>query len=497
MMRRLLLVLILFPCAAAHAHPVPKQNHDRLIVIRVTADAVIIDYRLEVDRDGWTIARDLRESLPDQEAWAGLTTEAKVYDAFARSYAPLIAGNLTIKLDGRELELDRGPVAQPILTDSVQFPFVFRKAWQLQPGQRHQLTFYEGNYETDEGQIKVSVVTDGTVRLLEKSEADEATKNQSYAQRLPGDEKRLRRLSATFEVVAHATTPAASDPAAAASEAAPPSGHRKLLGLLLNTELGFWTLLALAAGLGAAHALTPGHGKTLVAAYLVGERGTVWHAVLLGVTTTLTHTGSVLALALLLTFLYPKAAPAGVQTTVAFASGLLIAGLGFWLLLRRLSGAADHIHIGGHGHHHHHGDHHHHDASGDHYHDEHGHAQPLPKPQEPAGWWRLMVLGVSGGIVPCWDAIVMLCVAIGVQRLALAVPLLLAFSAGLAGVLVAVGILVVSAKGLAGGRWGESRVFRLLPIVSAIVVFALGLWLCYDSLHPDADDVPPAVAGRP
>ena len=61
----------------------------------------------------------------------------------------------------------------------------------------------------------------------------------------------------------------------------------------------------------------------------------------------------VLALALLLTFLYPKAAPATVQTAVAFVSGLLIAGLGFWLLLRRLSGAADHIHIGGHGHHHH------------------------------------------------------------------------------------------------------------------------------------------------
>jgi nickel/cobalt transporter (NicO) family protein len=510
----------------ADAHPVPKQNHDRVIVVHITAEALIVDYRLEVDRDGWTIARDLKEVLPDQEAWAALTTEAKVYDAFARNYAPLIAGNLTIKLDGRDLQLDRGPMPQPVLTDSVQFPFVFRASWRLQPGQRHQLTFHEGNYETDEGQIRITIVAAGaplpllgastigllaspaqgdllaaaallpgrtrSVQLLDKTEADEATRNRPYSQRMPGDEKRLRRLSAMFELAEEAAPVTAPETAAATDPPKAVSAQRKLLGLLLNSDLGFWTLLTLAAGLGAAHALTPGHGKTLVAAYLVGERGTIWHAVLLGVTTTLTHTGSVLALALLLTFFYPKTAPADVQTAVAFVSGLLIAGLGFWLLLRRLSGGADHVHLGGHGHHHHH-----HGIAGDHFHDEHGHARPLAADQGAAGWRRLILLGISGGIVPCWDAIVMLCFAMAAQRLSLAVPLLLAFSAGLAGVLVAVGIVVVSAKGLAGGRWGESRVFRLLPVVSALVVFALGLWLCYDSLHPDGDDAPPSVAGRP
>ncbi|MBL8794770.1 MAG: nickel transporter, partial [Planctomycetia bacterium] len=73
-----------------------------------------------------------------------------------------------------------------------------------------------------------------------------------------------------------------------------------LLDLLLDPARNFWVLLYLAAILGAGHALTPGHGKTLVAAYLVGERGTVWHAVLLGVVTTLTHTSTVLLLALVL-----------------------------------------------------------------------------------------------------------------------------------------------------------------------------------------------------
>src|SRR5262245_31509520 len=105
MMRWPILALFIL-CATAHAHPVPRQNHDRAIVVRITADALIIDYRLELDRDGWTIVRDLKEALPDREAWAELTTEAKVYDAFARTYAPLLTGNLRIKLDGRGLELE-------------------------------------------------------------------------------------------------------------------------------------------------------------------------------------------------------------------------------------------------------------------------------------------------------------------------------------------------------------------------------------------------------
>lgn len=97
------------------------------------------------------------------------------------------------------------------------------------------------------------------------------------------------------------------------------------------------------------------------------------------------------------------------------------------------------------------------------------------------GWWGLVVLGISGGIVPCWDAILMLLVAVSTNLLWLALPMLLAFSAGLAGVLIAIGILVVRVKGFAGSYWGQSRLFRALPIVSAGLVTALGLWLCYDS----------------
>ena len=93
------------------------------------------------------------------------------------------------------------------------------------------------------------------------------------------------------------------------------------------------------------------------------------------------------------------------------------------------------------------------------------------------------MLGINGGIVPCWDAIVVLVLAVSTNQLWLALPMLLAFSAGLAAVLIFIGIAVVRAKGLAGPRLRSSKAARLLPIASAVVVTALGLWLCYDSLH--------------
>jgi ABC-type nickel/cobalt efflux system permease component RcnA len=234
--------------------------------------------------------------------------------------------------------------------------------------------------------------------------------------------------------------------------------------------------LLLAAGFGAAHALTPGHGKTLVAAYLVGERGTAWHAVVLGLVTTITHTGAVILLAAALLFLFPGAVPAQMQMALGFVGGLLITGMGLWLLLTRLGGGADHFHVGG-GHHHHHGGH------------AHTHVHPPAASEKRVGWIGLIVMGISGGIVPCWDAILMLGFAISAQRIALALPLLLAFSAGLAGVLVVIGLAVVYLKGFADSRMSESRLVRVLPLLSAIVVTLMGLGLCYESIHTN----PPAT----
>jgi nickel/cobalt exporter len=97
--------------------------------------------------------------------------------------------------------------------------------------------------------------------------------------------------------------------------------------------------------------------------------------------------------------------------------------------------------------------------------------------------WGLILLGMSGGLIPCTDAIAMLVLAVGMNLFWLALPLLLAFSAGLAGVLVLVGVLVVKFRHFAGSRWGEGRLVRALPIVSAIMVTVMGFWLCYEAVQ--------------
>ena len=217
---------------------------------------------------------------------------------------------------------------------------------------------------------------------------------------------------------------------------------------------------------GAAHALTPGHGKTLVAAYLVGERGTVWHALYLGLITTLTHTGVVLSIAALLTFSSPemqRVIKTWIENGMGLVVGLIIIGMGFWLLLQRVSGRADHIHLDG------------------------GHHHDLSTKEAPAvrsmSWWGLTVLGMTGGMIPCWDAIGVLLLAVGSNQLGLVLPVVLIFSAGLAGVLVVIGILVVQVPRFVESRFGSGRLFRALPIASAILVMLMGFWMCYDGVH--------------
>jgi ABC-type nickel/cobalt efflux system permease component RcnA len=476
------------------AHPVPRRCHDRTILVRLGPDAIVVDYRLEVDE--FTVVFDDLPALGDQVDLTKLRKPQDFYDSFTRSYAPILAANLIAKLDGRSVQF-RCIKGEHTLRDQDGNPlnhlrcdFVFQTnaaAAQADPSQPHTFTFKEGNYELEEGQIRLSLIGTPSVQILSKTEPSTELKTHTATQLQPGDDARLRKVEATFLTPAggRASDSEAVVPDAASARAAVTGWNfPSLYELFRDTPYGFCALLFLSAAFGAVHALTPGHGKTLVAAYLIGERGTVAHALLLGLVTTLTHTGVVIAIAVGLRIYFPYGgmsdpARQGLQTALGLGGGLLVAGLGVWLLLRRLSGQADHFHLGEHDHHHHPGHAHGAHSHPEHHHDVHGHVH-LPG-SRPVGWRGLVVLGISGGIVPCWDAILMLLVAVSTNLLWLALPMLLAFSAGLAGVLILIGILVVRVKGFAGSYWGQSRLFRVLPIVSAVLVTALGLWLCYDS----------------
>ncbi len=261
-----------------------------------------------------------------------------------------------------------------------------------------------------------------------------------------------------------------------------------LTRLLHQQQITPWMIAAaigIAFVLGAVHALTPGHGKTIVAAYLVGSRGTLKHAAFLGAMVTFTHTVSVFLLGLATLFLFQYIVPQKVTQVLGAISGLSIVAIGGWMLYKRLRGAGhshshDHEHAHAHSHDHHHHDHPHdhshshphpHDHSHEHSHGPGGHTHV---PDE-ISWPGLVALGASGGLVPCESALVLLLTAIALRRVGLGLLLLVSFSLGLALVLMAIGVLVIYAKNLLPSGSGGSPFFRWIPVASAAVVMLLGV----------------------
>src|SRR5260370_28289619 len=106
----------------------------------------------------------------------------------------------------------------------------------------------------------------------------------------------------------------------------------------------------------------------------------------------------------------------------------------------------------------------------------------LPASEGRPRFWTLLILGIGGGLVPCWDAITLEMAVIAKGRLWLGPPLVLAFSVGLAATLVLVGVAVVKLKGFGSSRWGSGKLINSLPFISALAITAIGVWWCFDAL---------------
>jgi nickel/cobalt exporter len=286
-------------------------------------------------------------------------------------------------------------------------------------------------------------------------------------------------------------------------------------------------MLAFAFGVGAAHALEPGHGKTVVAAYLVGSRGRTLDAVVLGGVVTFTHTFSVYILAIASTVAAAYLVPNQVEHWLAISSGLLVVAVGLWMIyVRTKYGPPVHSHSHGghshnreaHGHSHVHRAqaHDHGDADDGHNYDrghggqdhDHDHPHPHPHPHPVAqregpgaaaadvgqsnagsvGLGSLVALGVSGGIVPCPAALALIPAAIGLGAVLKGLGLIVSFSLGLALVLMAIGILTLKAAGFASGWLERGDWTRRISIASAYFIALLGL-----ALTVKAFLIPPAV----
>ena len=478
----LIVAAVALVCSPLAAHPLPSLRYDRALHVRLATDGVTVGYTLDLSE--WTMVLDGKNLFTPEET-RGIVGSRDYAKKYAGKKVPLIADDLRATLDGEPLSWKATAIDIVPEHDHLSFRYTFRAAWSPKPAERHTFAIEEQNFEDRPGSIALTVedTAEGVeVRGVEAPSAE--LRGKSQLELKPEEAAKLRRATVRFDIKGLPPEPAppTAEPVVTLSEEKPPLWDdlaERGLAALFDSGYGLGVMLLLAFAFGSAHAFTPGHGKTLVAAYLVGERGTVRHACILGLTTTLAHTGSVILVAVILRAVYGDHVPAVTAAVLKLLGGLLIFGVGLWLFLQRARGRADHVHLFG--------DHHHGSEKGVEGGEENRRSKSdSSSPSLPFSFtplFRVILLGIGGGIVPCWDAVLLLLVAITAGKLAAAVPLLLAFGAGLASVLVALGVAVVYAHRAGGKTFGERRWFRMLPVASAVLLLGLGVWFSRDGVQ--------------
>jgi ABC-type nickel/cobalt efflux system permease component RcnA len=388
---------------------------------------------------------------------------------------------LNWQVTGHQLEFPPGQAELPTLRLTAQF------AADLPAGATPwRAEFIDDNYADRLGWHEVIVQAEPGASLLESS-----APGQDLSQELRQyPEDLLQSPPATNTAIFRFAPAGAGQPGNLQANAAPVDRLNASAGLdkpndrfaeliTIPTPGPSAILLALLAafGWGALHALSPGHGKTIVAAYLVGSRGTAKHALFLGLTTTLTHTAGVFGLGFITLFASRYILPETLYPWLGLLSGLLVLLIGASLVWGRLSALPG---IASHGHQHDHG----HDHSHEHSHaGGHGHAHLPPGGEGGRVTWRsLLALGVSGGLLPCPSALVLMLGAIALERVAFGLVLILVFSIGLASVLTAIGITLVYAGQLFQRIPEGGRLLRVMPVASAAFIALIGAGISWQAL---------------
>lgn len=439
------------------------------------------------------------------------------------SYLPRKAAELTeglvLRLNGSRVNLARlseqvelipGGLNLPTLKISLRYRVELDS---VAARESHNLEYQDTNFAGRPGWKEIVVRSAEGVEILESSAPSEDKSRELTA--YPQDPSIIppEDLKASLKfrrAGAGAARDGGSDSAVGAS-AGLQAGNRtlndqqRLMQLLatstLSTNMIFVALLV-AFWLGAFHALSPGHGKTVVGAYLVGTRGTARHAILLGLIVTITHTLGVFVLGLVTLYTSKYILPEKLYPWLGFVSGLGVVAIGLALFLQRYRHWHEHSHHGhthapdshvhGHQHGHSHSHDHNHSAhshSHDHSH-EHSHG-PLTHTHggsthshdySNVKFRDLFMLGVTGGMVPCPSALVVLLGAISLNRVGLGLLLIVAFSVGLALVLMAIGLMMVYARGFMERFSSGGRLWRVVPVFSALIVTVLGAVIALQSL---------------
>lgn len=564
-----LIVLCLTPLASpakpAAAHPMGNFTINQYSALTVAEDRVDIRYILDMaeipaHQELGTIREDRSTDLNQAEL-----------DAYTSRKGPELARGLTLALNGKSVEMKL--VGKPSLT----FPpgvgglptlrLEMSLVAPIEGVESGTLQYRSTNYSERIGWKEIIARPEPGVTISNSTvpTTDLSDELRQYPVDLLNNPPRASSASLSFTTTARGTgagsngatgTSGASgaiEPQGVQGGAAQDNGWGSLAWVRQQTDsitallkerdlpLGaLFVALAIAFAIGAAHALSPGHGKTVVAAYLVGSRGTALHAIFLGLTVTLSHTIGVFLLGFVVLYLADYILPEALYPWLTFISGSLLVLMGVSLFAQRwrawkrdgspfsrlvqMTGNekrttnrvdshhshdshADHQHL--HSLHGHDGlgeshAHEHHDNTHRHIHDhEHGHEDAgvphkhgpfgrphthLPAEGQKATIGNLLVLGITGGIIPCPSALVVLLVAIASGQVALGLLLILAFSFGLAAVLMAIGLLMVYSRNMLqrfrlGGNARLSWLLVRLPILSALAVSCLGLLIALQAFR--------------
>jgi nickel/cobalt transporter (NicO) family protein len=447
-----LVALAVLP-AAASAHPLGNFSVNHLSRVSVSSDRVDVRYIL----DEAEIPTFQQRGTPDA--------------ALLRRGQAEVERRLALIVDGRRVALEpagRATISHPegqggLRTTRIELPLAAR----VDDPRRVELR--DGTFPGRVG-WKAIVAAPGSDTAVRSSAP--ATDPTNGLRRYPEDllESPSDLRSATLTVRPGSGTVDAPGAARGGEQ----GGEHGFTDLFSDAAAGEGVLILLllsAFAWGALHALSPGHGKAMVAAYLVGTRGTPRHAVALGATVTVTHTIGVFALGAVALLLSQYILPETLYPWLNLASGALVLVVGAGVLRSRIRWARarrTHEHA-----------HHHHDHAHDHglVHSHDGGKPHSHAPPETFSWRGLIAMGASAGLIPCPSALVVLLGAVAQGEIALGMILIVAFSVGLAATLTLLGLAVVFAgKALARAPL-PGRLTLALPTVSALLIVAVGIVL--------------------